>query len=172
MTRVNGRDAVVPLDGRSRLPREALGNKGFGLNLMRAGGLPVPPAFCLVTDVCSAFLAGDEGILDRVWPDVLAGVRGLERETSRSFGRGPRPLLLGVRSGAALSMPGMLDTVLDLGFDDAVHLALASQNSEEFAADTRSRFGAMYQAIVLGGNPSAEVPDNPAGSRSTDITDR
>jgi pyruvate,orthophosphate dikinase len=163
MTRVNGRDAVVPLDGRSRLPREVLGNKGFGLNLMRAGGLPLPPAFCLVTDVCSAFLAGDEGILDRVWPDVLAGVRGLERETSRSFGRGPRPLLLGVRSGAALSMPGMLDTVLDLGFDDAVHLALASQNSEEFAADTRSRFGAMYRAIVLGGNPSAEVPDDPFG---------
>ena len=110
-----GRDAVVPLDGGSRLPREVLGNKGFGINLMRAGGLPVPPAFCLVTDVCAAFLAGDERVLDRVWPDVLAGVRGLERETSRSFGRGPRPLLLSVRSGAALSMPGMLDTVLDLG---------------------------------------------------------
>ncbi len=89
-----GRDAVVPLDGGSRLPREVLGNKGFGINLMRARGLPVPPAFCLVTDVCAAFLAGDERVLDRVWPDVLAGVRGLERETSTQL-----------RSGAAAAAP-------------------------------------------------------------------
>ena len=87
----------------------------------------------------------------------------VERETSRSFGRGPRPLLLSVRSGAALSMPGMLDTVLDLGIDDAVHLALASENSEEFAADTRSRFDVVYRRIALGGNASAEVPDDPFG---------
>jgi pyruvate,orthophosphate dikinase len=156
-----GRDAVVPLDGGSRLPREVLGNKAFGINLMRTRGLPVPPAFCLVTDVCAAFLAGDERVLDRVWPDVLAGLQGLERETSCSFGRGPRPLLLSVRSGAALSLPGMLDTVLNLGIDDTVHQALAAQNSAEFAADTRSRFGAMYRRIVLGGNSSAEVPDDP-----------
>src|SRR4051794_34719806 len=156
-----GRAAVVPLDGGSRLPREVLGNKAFGINLMRTRGLPVPPASCLVTDVCAAFLAGDERVLDRVWPDVLAGLQGLENETSCSFGRGPRPLLLSVRSGAALSLPGMLDTVLNLGIDDTVHQALAAQNSAEFAAETRSRFGAMYRRIVLGGNPSAEVPDDP-----------
>ncbi|MCU1663307.1 MAG: pyruvate phosphate dikinase [Pseudonocardia sp.] len=156
-----GRDSVIPLDGSSRLPREALGNKGFGINFMRSLGLPVPPAFCLITDVCAMALAGDERVLDRVWPDVLEKLRWLESETSRTFGHGPRPLLLSVRSGAAQSMPGMLDTVLDLGIDDAVQQALGSHASPEFAADTRSRFRAMYQRIVLGDDSSADVPDDP-----------
>jgi pyruvate, orthophosphate dikinase len=156
-----GQDSVIPLDGSSRLPREALGNKGFGINFMRSLGLTVPPAFCLITDVCVMVLAGDERVLDRVWPDVLEKLRWLESETSRTFGHGPRPLLLSVRSGAAQSMPGMLDTVLDLGIDDAVQRALGSHASPEFAADTRSRFRAMYQRIVLGDDSSAEVPDDP-----------
>jgi pyruvate, orthophosphate dikinase len=152
---------AVLLDGSSQLPREVLGNKGFGINLMRAKGLPVPPAFCLTTEVCAALLAGDEHALDRVWPDVLDKVRWLEDQTSRTFGRGPRPLLLSVRSGAAQSMPGMLDTVLDLGIDDAVDEALAVHTSAEFAADTRSRFESMYRRIVLGEGSSAAVPDDP-----------
>ncbi|HEV7420515.1 MAG TPA: pyruvate, phosphate dikinase, partial [Mycobacterium sp.] len=150
------------LDGTCRLSRDALGNKAHGINLMRRLGLPVPPAFCLVTDVCASYLAGDERALDRVWPDVLDRLRWLESETSRTFGRGPRPLLLSVRSGAAQSMPGMLDTVLDLGIDDAVQQALGSHASPEFAADTCSRFRAMYRRIVLGGDDSsAGVPDDP-----------
>jgi pyruvate,orthophosphate dikinase len=169
MTRAIGDDAgpsrgpgsVALLDGESRLPREILGNKGFGINLMRSLGLPVPPAFCLTTEVCAALLAGQEHALDRVWPDVLDKLRWLEDETSRTFGRGPRPLLLSVRSGAAQSMPGMLDTVLDLGIDDAVDQALAMHTSAEFAADTRSRFEAMYRRIVLGEDSSAAVPDDP-----------
>jgi pyruvate,orthophosphate dikinase len=169
MTRAIGDDArpsrgpgsVALLDGESRLPREILGNKGFGINLMRSLGLPVPPAFCLTTEVCAALLAGQEHALDRVWPDVLDKLRWLEDETSRTFGRGPRPLLLSVRSGAAQSMPGMLDTVLDLGIDDAVDQALAMHTSVEFAADTRSRFEAMYRRIVLGEDSSAAVPDDP-----------
>jgi pyruvate,orthophosphate dikinase len=155
------RDWVALLDGSCQLSREALGNKAHGINLMRGLGLPVPPAFCLTTDVCAAFLAGDERVLDRVWHDVLDGVGWLERETSRTFGQGPRPVLLSVRSGAAQSMPGMLDTVLDLGIDDAVHEALASHMTPEFAADTRSRFDAMYRRIVLGDDPARDVPDDP-----------
>jgi pyruvate, orthophosphate dikinase len=169
MTRATGDDArasvgpvsVVLLDGDTFLPREALGNKGFGINQMRALGLPVPPAFCLTTDVYAALLAGDERALDRVWPDVLDRLRWLEDETSRTFGRGPRPLLLSVRSGAPQSMPGMLDTVLDLGIDDTVAQALASHVSPEFAADTRTRFRGMYQRIVLGDDSPAAVPDDP-----------
>src|SRR3978361_2121260 len=137
-------DSLVLLDGSSALPRDVLGNRGVGTKVMRSLGLPVPPAFCIDTKVCAAYLAGDGGALDRVWPDVLEKLRWLESETGRSFGRGPRPLLLSVRSGAAQSMPGMLDTVLDLGIDDAVQEALASHITQESAADTRTRFDAMY----------------------------
>jgi pyruvate,orthophosphate dikinase len=155
------RGSVALLDGSCRLPREALGNKAHGINLMRGLGLPVPPAFCVTTDVCAAFLTGDGHALDGVWPDVLDRLRWLERETSRTFGRGPRPLLLSVRSGAAQSMPGMLDTVLDLGIDDAVHHALAAQTTPAFAADTRARFESMYRRIVLGEDATAGVPQDP-----------
>jgi pyruvate,orthophosphate dikinase len=153
-------ESLAVLDGNCRLSREALGNKAHGINLMRSLGLPVPPAFCITTEVCAAFLAGDERALDRVWHAVLERLAWLERETARTFGRGPRPLLLSVRSGAAQSMPGMLDTVLDLGINDAVHEALASHITQEFAADTRTRFDAMYRRIVLGGG-SPVVPDDP-----------
>jgi pyruvate,orthophosphate dikinase len=161
-TRVNlGQNSVALLDGTCRLPREALGNKAHGINLMRGLGLPVPPAFCIPTHVCAAFLAGDGDKLDRVWPDVLESLTWVERETSRTFGSGPRPLLLSVRSGAAQSMPGMLDTVLDLGIDAAVHQALVAHITPAFAADTRARFDAMYRRIVLGDDASADVPDDP-----------
>src|ERR1700751_5507979 len=153
-------ESVALLDGTCRLSREAVGNKAHGINLMRGLGLPVPPAFCITTEVCAAYLAGDEHALDRVWHAVLDRLAWLERETSRTFGRGPRPLLLSVRSGAAQSMPGMLDTVLDLGINDAVHEALASHITQEFAADTRTRFDAMYRRVVLGGG-SPDVPDDP-----------
>src|SRR3981189_1007561 len=153
-------ESLALLDGSCRLSREALDINAQGLNLMRGLGLPVPPAFCITTEVCAAFLAGDERALDRVWHAVLVRLRWLERETSRTFGRGPRPLLLSVRSGAAQSMPGMLDTVLDLGINDAVHEALASHITPEFAADTLTRFVAMYRRIVLGGGSPA-VPDDP-----------
>jgi pyruvate,orthophosphate dikinase len=153
-------ESLALLDGSCRLPMEALGNKAHGINLMRGLGLPVPPAFCITTEVCAAFLAGDERALDLVWHAVLERLAWLERETSRTFGRGPRPLLLSVRSGAAQSMPGMLDTVLDLGINDAVHEALASHITQEFAADTRTRFDAMYRRVVLGGG-FPDVPDDP-----------
>lgn len=155
-----GRDSVVALDGGSPLSRQALGNKGFGINLMRSAGLAVPPAFCLTTELCAQWLDGAEDVLDRVWPDVLQSLRWLERQTSRTFGHGPRPLLLSVRSGASQSMPGMLDTVLDLGINDAVHEALTTHVSAGFAADTRARFEAMYRRIVLA-DTSAAVPTDP-----------
>jgi pyruvate,orthophosphate dikinase len=154
-------NTVARLDGSRPLAREALGNKAHGINVMRGLGFPVPPAFCLPTGVCAALLAGDQQALDRLWPEVVDGLRWLERETSRTFGRGPRPLLLSVRSGAVQSMPGMLDTVLDLGIDDAVQHALAIQYTSDFAADTRSRFQSMYRRIVLGDDSSLAVPDDP-----------
>jgi len=151
----------VLLDGNAGLPRETLGNKGYGIDAMRAHGLAVPPAFCITTEVCSRFFADPQHSLDWIWEAVREKVGWLEKETKRTFGRGPRPLLVSVRSGAAQSMPGMLDTVLDLGIDDAVQDALAAESAATFALDTRGRFIRMYRDIVLAGDESVDVPSDP-----------
>ncbi|WP_233213478.1 pyruvate, phosphate dikinase [Mycobacterium hubeiense] len=151
---------VIPLDGSAALSREVVGNKGFGVNAMRAHGLPVPPAFCVSTNACARWFDDPVATMEAIWPDVLAEIGRLEDETSRTFGAGPRPLLVSVRSGAAQSMPGMLDTVLNLGINDAVEKAMAQEFSESFARDTHERFRRMYRSIVLA-DDHADVPDDP-----------
>ena len=154
-----GPQDVVVLDGTSELGRELLGGKAWGVNRMASLGLPVPPAFALTTRVCRHHLAGGERLAPAVWEAVRAGVSGLEARTGRRFGAGPRPLLVSVRSGAAHSMPGMMDTVLDLGMDDAVEAALAVEAGDAaWAADTRRRFREQYRAVVGGGR--GDVPDD------------
>jgi pyruvate, orthophosphate dikinase len=133
---------VLLLDGDASYPPEVLGHKGHGIDMMRRNGLPVPPAFCITADVGARYLAEPSTTIDAIWDDVLDGMRRLETATSRTFGRGPHPLLVSVRSGAAVSMPGMMDTVLDLGVNDAVEEALAAEGTVEFAHDTRRRFTA------------------------------
>jgi pyruvate, orthophosphate dikinase len=151
---------VVLLDGSATLPQDLVGNKGHGINAMRREGLPVPPAFCITTDVCARYFDDPDATIVAIRDDVRANLRWLERETSRTFGAGPRPLLVSVRSGAATSMPGMLDTVLDLGIDDAVEAALAKLHTAQFAADTRRRFCGLYRRIVLA-DEGGELPDDP-----------
>jgi pyruvate, orthophosphate dikinase len=156
--------AVVLLNGDASHPRELLGNKGQGIDAMRRQKLPVPPAFCITTEVGLRYLAEPTSAMDAVWDEVLDGMSWLETETSCTFGRGPRPLLVSVRSGATHSMPGMMDTILDLGMNDAVEQALAAHSAfpgaEAFARDTRRRFTRMYQRIVgVGGQQS--VPADP-----------
>jgi pyruvate, orthophosphate dikinase len=148
--------AVVLLNGDANLPREVLGNKGHGIDLMRRQNLPVPPAFCITTAVGLRYQADPKATMDAIWDDVLDGIGWLEKDTSRTFGRGPRPLLVGVRSGATHSMPGMMDTILNLGMNDAVEQALAAQEGPAFARDTHRRFSEMYERIVGGG--SGPVP--------------
>jgi pyruvate, orthophosphate dikinase len=133
---------VLLLDGDAGYPPEILGHKGHGIDMMRRNGLPVPPAFCITAEVGARYLAEPAATIDAIWGDVLDGMRRLEAATSRTFGRGPRPLLVSVRSGAAVSMPGMMDTVLDLGVNDAVEEALAAEGTVGFARDTRRRFTA------------------------------
>lgn len=151
---------VVVLSGDAGLPRELLGNKGYGIDVMRRHGLPVPPAFCITTRVCRRYFIDPDHSVDAIWGDVLSAIARLEVETARTFGAGPRPLLLSVRSGAAQPMPGMLDTILNLGIDDAVHAALAERFSPAFANDTRNRFSQMYRRVVLQ-DENGVVPDDP-----------
>ena len=153
---------MVVLDGNANQPRETLGNKGHGINAMRRQNLPVPPAFCITTEVGLKYLADPGPTMAAIWDEVVDRIGWLETQTSRAFGRGPRPLLVSVRSGAMLSMPGMMDTILDLGMNDAVEHALAAAGSAAFADDTRRRFTNMYRRIVAGSpdDPQA-VPEDP-----------
>lgn len=153
--------SVARLDGSAQLPREVLGNKGYGINTMRGHGLPVPPAFCITTEVCAHWFKDPDTTVRDLHMALRENIRCLEQETSRTFGHGPRPLLVSVRSGAALSMPGMMDTILNLGMNDNVELALAETFSEKFAKDTSARFADMYRRIVLGSSLSDAVPDDP-----------
>ncbi len=139
---------MVLLDGQANYPREILGNKAHGIQAMRRLALPVPPAFCITTEAGVRYLSAPEATIDAIWDDVLDGIGWLEQQNARTFGRGPRPLLVSVRSGATHSMPGMMDTILDLGINDAVEQALTAAGAAAFARDTRRRFDRMYRRIV------------------------
>ena len=140
---------VLPLDGAALPDRALVGGKAWGIAFMRHAGLPVPPAFVVTTEACRAYLAERAlpgGLLD----ELLAGIAVLEGETGRRFGVAENPLLLSIRSGAAISMPGMLDTVLNLGINEAVEAALARESGDAaFARETHRRFYEMYARIVL-----------------------
>ncbi len=130
--------------------RDLLGGKGAGLARMTSLGLPVPPGFTITTEVCRATM--DEGRVPAdLWLEVDAAVARLEAKTGRTFGSGPVPLLLSVRSGAKFSMPGMMDTVLNLGMNDDVVKALIEWSGDShFGWDANRRFHQMYGDVVLG----------------------
>ena len=140
---------TMMLDGTSLPERARVGGKAWSIARMRTLGLPVPPAFAVTTDACRAFLK--DGALPPELGDELArGVTMLEAATGRGFGATQRPLLVAVRSGSAVSMPGMMDTVLNLGMTDAAEAALGEETRDtKFAADTHRRFREMYGRIVL-----------------------
>jgi pyruvate,orthophosphate dikinase len=134
--------------------KDLLGGKGAGLAEMTGLGLPVPPGFTITTDVCRE--AMETGSLpDDLWDEVRAAIERLEQATGRTFGGGPEPLLVSVRSGAKISMPGMMDTVLNIGINDEVVQTLISWSGDpHFAWDAYRRFIQMYADVVLG------IPDH------------
>ncbi|MFN6977975.1 MAG: PEP/pyruvate-binding domain-containing protein, partial [Gemmobacter sp.] len=140
---------TLTLDGRSLPPVGLIGGKAWSVARMMALGLPVPPAFVITTTACRAFQeTGDmpAGLID----EIRAGMADLEARTGHRFGGTDRPLLVSVRSGAPVSMPGMMDTVLNLGIDAVTEPALARlSNDPVFARDTHRRFYDMYGQIVL-----------------------
>src|SRR6266545_5852143 len=130
------------------LGKERLGGKGAGLSEMTALGIPVPPGFTIDTSVCLDFLR--TGSLEGLRPEVEEALARLEGATGRKFGDAGDPLLVSVRSGARSSMPGMMDTILNLGLTSAAVKGLAAAAGERFALDCRRRFLQMYSDIVLG----------------------
>ena len=130
--------------------RDLLGGKGANLAEMANLGLPVPPGFTVTTEVCTWFYAHDRHYPDTLRDDVAAALAEVGRSTGRVFGDETQPLLVSVRSGARASMPGMMDTVLNLGLNDRTVVALAeSANDERFAYDSYRRFIQMYCNVVL-----------------------
>jgi len=136
-------------DGRSSM-RETLGGKGANLAEMTRIGLPVPPGFTLSTEVCAEFEASGGRIRKRLEPEVARALARVERIMGARFGDPACPLLVSVRSGARVSMPGMMDTVLNLGLNDRTVEGLAAQADARFAWDSYRRFVQMYGDVVLG----------------------
>ncbi len=130
--------------------RMRLGGKGANLCEMTNLGLPVPPGFILTTDVCNAFLSSGK-LEDGIIHEVGKAMTRLEEKTGKVFGSATNPLLVSVRSGAAVSMPGMMDTILNLGLNENTVKGLASSTRDEgFALDAYRRFVQLFGRIVLG----------------------
>ena len=130
--------------------RDLLGGKGAGLAEMTNAGLPVPPGFTITTAACTDYFAAGEELPEGLWEDILEAVADLERQTGKRFGDPASPLLVSVRSGAKFSMPGMMDTVLNLGMNpDTRDGLIALTGDPRFGWDAYRRFIQMFGRIVL-----------------------
>jgi pyruvate,orthophosphate dikinase len=131
--------------------KKLLGGKGAGLCEMTALGLPIPPGFVIATTVCEEFYKNGQTLPPGLMDSVFAAMNSLEERTGKKFGDPSRPLLVSVRSGAPVSMPGMMDTILNLGLNDSVVEGLAAlTGNKRFAYDTYRRFIQLFGKIVLG----------------------
>jgi len=137
-------------EGRAQM-RNLLGGKGAGLHEMTRIGIPVPPGFTISTEVCTYYDSHDRRYPKELKDQVTAGLRVVEKVLKRQFGNSENPLLVSVRSGARESMPGMMDTVLNLGLNDrTVQGLIRRSNNRRFAFDSYRRFVQMYADVVLG----------------------
>ncbi len=126
------------------------GGKGAGLATMTGAGLPVPPAFTITTEACVEYMNTGE-LPEGMWEQTVEALKDIEAQTSKKFGDHANPLLISVRSGARQSMPGMMDTVLNLGLNDDTRAALAELTENEwFSYDAYRRFITMFSDIVMG----------------------
>ena len=131
--------------------KDLLGGKGAGLAEMTNAGLPTPPGFTITTEACNDYFEAGKTLPAGLWEDVLAAVKEVEASTGKGFGDPKNPLLVSVRSGAKFSMPGMMDTVLNLGLNEKTLAGLvALTGNERFGWDAYRRFVAMFGRIVLG----------------------
>src|SRR5262245_62843472 len=137
------------VDGRADM-KELLGGKGANLAEMASLGLPVPPGFTITTEVCNAYYANGNRLPANLETEVKAALEAIGAAVGATFGDAAAPLLVSVRSGARASMPGMMDTILNLGLNDATVSGLAARaGNERFAYDSYRRFIQMYGNVVL-----------------------
>ena len=133
------------------LSKNILGGKGANLSEMGRMGLPVPPGFTISTEVCELFYKNKRKINHKILGEIDKELKNIEKDTGKKFGDLNNPLLVSVRSGARVSMPGMMDTILNLGLNDETVHALANKTSNmRFAKDSYRRFIQMYSNVVLG----------------------
>jgi pyruvate,orthophosphate dikinase len=136
--------------------RDLLGGKGAGVAEMTNAGLPVPPGFTITTEACNEYYTNEKQFPPGMWDQALAALHTVEEQTGKTFGDPENPLLVSVRSGAKFSMPGMMDTVLNLGLnDETVKGIIALSGDERFAYDAYRRFVQMFSKIVLDSKPDA-----------------
>ncbi|MEM7645295.1 MAG: pyruvate, phosphate dikinase, partial [Pseudomonadota bacterium] len=157
--------------------KNTLGGKGANLAEMTNLGIPVPPGFTIATDVCLQFYREDEKLPDSVRKEVEQSLARVEAKIGKKFGDSANPLLVSVRSGARASMPGMMDTILNLGLNDETVEGLGkSANNERFAWDSYRRFIQMYSNVVLNMNTSLlemtleDLKDAKGYQRDTELT--
>ncbi len=131
--------------------KSLLGGKGANLHEMTRIGLPVPPGFTITTEVCTHFYAHNRTYPRELEAEVAAALAKVEKSVGKKFGDKERPLLVSVRSGARDSMPGMMDTILNLGMnDEVVEIVSKKTNNARFAWDSYRRFLQMYGDVVMG----------------------
>jgi len=146
---MSDQDVFLFGEGSAKL-KDLLGGKGAGLAEMTNIGLPVPPGFTITTNVCREYMREGEKVLDRISNQIAEKMEILEKKTDKRFGDASNPLLVSVRSGAPVSMPGMMDTVLNLGLNDQTVKGLIKQTGNEwFAYDVYRRFVQMYGKVVM-----------------------
>ena len=134
-----------------KLPKNILGGKGANLSEMGRMGLPVPPGFTISTEVCNLFYKNKKKLNKKILNEINKELKFIEKDSGKKFGDIKNPLLVSVRSGARVSMPGMMDTILNLGLNDNTVIALAKKTSNlRFANDSYRRFIQMYSNVVLG----------------------
>jgi pyruvate,orthophosphate dikinase len=131
--------------------KSLFGGKGAGLCEMTQAGLPVPPGLIVTTEACNAFYANEKQFPEGMWEQVVEALHQVEEKVGKKFGDANNPLLVSVRSGAAFSMPGMMDTVLNLGLNQETVQGLAEQTGDmRFALDAYRRFASLFGEIVVG----------------------
>src|SRR4029078_3213297 len=158
--------------------KDLLGGKGAGLAEMTKAGLPTPPGFTITTAACNDYFAAGERLPDGLWDDVLDALHDVERQTGKGLGDASNPLLVSVRSGAKFSMPGMMDTVLNLGLNEAtLEGIIRLTGNERFGWDAYRRCIQMFGRILM--DVKAERFDEPLeakkhahgkDARDTDLT--
>ena len=147
-------EVLSHLDGDWEALRGLLGGKGANLFDATSLGIPVPPGFTVTTEGCNDYLAAGESFPVGLWDQALDAITGLEKLTGKRFGDANNPLLVSCRSGAKFSMPGMMDTILNIGMNDEITASLAAQTSQpRFAYDLYRRLVQMFGGVVMG------VPD-------------